>query len=171
MKNRNNRLLIRAVLILAITMACGLVKKEDTQELAQQAGDSAVVDTNSENAGEESPKQEATEPTENAPAPEQESDADAGGETAFPVTEDATNLSATEDSVNFQTGMSLNEAMEHYRRVFSGQGLTEDGLLTVTSETTFSMVFKGSPDGRAVVIQGVDLGNGSTNINIRYEDI
>jgi hypothetical protein len=33
------------------------------------------------------------------------------------------------------------------------------------------MVFDGDPSGQAIVIQGVDLGNGKTNVNIRYEKV
>jgi hypothetical protein len=32
------------------------------------------------------------------------------------------------------------------------------------------MVFDGDPEG-AVVVQGVDLGDGTTNVNIRHEDV
>ena len=34
----------------------------------------------------------------------------------------------------------------------------------------FSIVFDGSPNGKALVVQGVALGT-STNVNIRYEDV
>jgi len=33
------------------------------------------------------------------------------------------------------------------------------------------MVFDGHPNGKSIVVQGVDLGNGTTNINIRFEDV
>jgi hypothetical protein len=33
------------------------------------------------------------------------------------------------------------------------------------------MVFDGHAKGQAIVIQGVDLGNSMTNVNIRFEDV
>jgi hypothetical protein len=72
--------------------------------------------------------------------------------------------------VNFQTSLSLEDVIEFYRQVFAGQGLTERTLLTVIADATFSIVFDGSPNGQAIVVQGVDLG-ASVNVNIRFEDI
>ena len=56
------------------------------------------------------------------------------------------------------------------RRSFPEQGLAERALLMVTSDAAFSMVFDGWPNGRAIVVQGMDLGQ-TTNVNIRFEDI
>jgi len=33
------------------------------------------------------------------------------------------------------------------------------------------MVFDGDPSGKAVVIQGVDLGDGTVNVSMRLEDV
>jgi hypothetical protein len=33
------------------------------------------------------------------------------------------------------------------------------------------MVWDGHPSGKAIVVQGVDLGDGSVNVNIRLEDV
>jgi len=76
----------------------------------------------------------------------------------------------SEDVVNFQTSLSLEEAIEFYRQAFTGQGLTERKVLTVIEDEIFSMVFDGWPNNKALVIQGVDLGE-TTNINIRFEDV
>lgn len=51
-------------------------------------------------------------------------------------------------------------------RVFS-----ERELLTVESDGLFSMVFDGDPRGKAVVIQSVNLGDGSCTVTIRLEDV
>jgi sirohydrochlorin ferrochelatase len=61
--------------------------------------------------------------------------------------------------------------MEFYRNEYVSQGYTERGLLTVVSEGTFSMVFDGDPSGKAVVIQSVDLGDGSRTVAIRLEEV
>jgi hypothetical protein len=58
-----------------------------------------------------------------------------------------------------------------YRDEFiNKQGLAERGLVTVVNDTNFSIVFDGSENGMAVVVQGVQLDENSININIRYED-
>lgn len=93
-------------------------------------------------------------------------------ETEFPLPSTLSSLMVMENgSVNYQTDLTLDEVMEFYRQELTAKSLTEREILTVVSDTTFSMVFDGSPNGQAVVIQGVDLGNGATNVNIRYEDV
>lgn len=100
-------------------------------------------------------------------------EAPSGGhfDTEFPIPDDAQNFVNASGTVNFQTGMKLNEVMEYYRHEFSAQGYTERQLLTVTSDTTFSMVFDGHASGKSIVVQGVDLGNNSTNVSLRLEAV
>ena len=100
-----------------------------------------------------------------------------GGDTkasasGFPLTDDAYNVTDLGDeSVLFYTKLSQDEVIEFYRDVYVSQGYTERGLLTVVSDTTFSMVFDGDPSGKAVVIQSVDLGDGSRTVSIRLENV
>lgn len=90
----------------------------------------------------------------------------------FPITADAYNVVDLGDgSVLFYTNLSLEEVMGFYRDEYVSQGYTERGLLTVISDTTFNMVFDGDPSGKAVVIQSVDLGDGSRTVSIRLEDV
>jgi hypothetical protein len=90
----------------------------------------------------------------------------------FPLPEDASSLMELgEAGINFQTGMNVQEAMNFYRDAFGKQGLKERDLLTVVSDGVFSMVFDGHSSGKSVVIQGVDLGSGTLNINIRLENV
>jgi hypothetical protein len=103
--------------------------------------------------------------------PSTESDFSFGGESDFPLPSDAFNVTAIAGTTNFQTRLSLEEAMNFYRDVYGKEGFTERELLTVVSDDVFSMVFDGDPSGKAVVIQGVDLGDGTVNISIRLEDI
>lgn len=110
---------------------------------------------------------EATEAPDEAPT----EPSDGGSfDTEFPVPDDAQNFTNLAGNVNFQTGLSLEEAMAFYRDAFTAQGYTERDLLTVTSDTTFSMVFDGHASGDAIVVQGVDLG-GSSNVNVRLEAV
>lgn len=67
--------------------------------------------------------------------------------------------------------MSIDEVMAFYREEFGDKlGYTERDYLTNQTESTFQLVFDGHPKGLAIVIQGVDLGNGTTNVNIGFED-
>ncbi len=95
-----------------------------------------------------------------------------GGESEFPMPADAFNvISMGSDVTNFQTKMSLDDSMKFYKDEFAKLGYTEREILTVTSSTTFSMVYDGHESGKAIAVQGVDLGDGSTNISITLSDI
>jgi hypothetical protein len=91
--------------------------------------------------------------------------------TDFPMTADAYNITEAEGSLVFYTKLSAEDAMEFYRNEYTARGYTEREILTVVSDGTFSMVFDGDPSGKAVVIQSVDLGDGSRTIAIRLEDV
>ncbi|HET6847180.1 MAG TPA: hypothetical protein VFH29_10125 [Anaerolineales bacterium] len=92
--------------------------------------------------------------------------------TKFPLPSSVSNFTATGDSaINFQTKVGLSDTIAFYRGEFAKRGLTERTINTSITDTTFSLVFDGDPSGKAIVVQGVDLGNGSTNVNIRYEDV
>ena len=90
----------------------------------------------------------------------------------FPMTADAYNLVEVGDgSIVYYTKLSLEEAMEFYRDEYTSMGYSEREILTVVASGTFSIVFDGDPSGKAVVIQSVDLGDGSRTIAIRLEDV
>jgi hypothetical protein len=92
--------------------------------------------------------------------------------TTFPMPASVSNLTDTGNgSINFQTKTSLQDTIAFYREALTKAGLTERTINTAITDTTFSLVFDGDPSGKAVVVQGVDLGNGTTNVNIRYEDV
>lgn len=96
----------------------------------------------------------------------------AGHNTKWPMPDSVVNFTDMGNgSVNFQTKMSLKATVNFYRGAFEKQGLKERAELTALTDATFSMVFDGDPSAQAVVIQGVDLGNGLTNVNIRYEKV
>ncbi len=95
-----------------------------------------------------------------------------GYNTRFPLPGSVVNFTDTGNgSINFQTKMSIKDTIDWYRAAFVKSGLKERSSNTAITDTTFSMVFDGDPGGQAVVIQGVDLGNGLTNVNIRYEKV
>ncbi len=92
-------------------------------------------------------------------------------DTEFPVTADAYNVIEVNGNLIFYTKLSLEDTMKFYRDEYTAKGYTERELLTVVSDGTFSMVFDGDPSGKAVVIQSVDLGDGSRTVTIRLEDV
>ena len=120
------------------------------------------------------PGAEGGEEAPPADAPPVENDSSGGGtsnvETEFPLPDGAMNIQNLGGTINFQVKMSLDEALKFYMETLTKEGYTERTLLTVTSETTFSTVFDGHESGKAIVVQGVDLGDGMVNVNIRLED-
>ncbi len=94
-----------------------------------------------------------------------------GGESEFPMPDGASNVTNVGGTTNFQVKMSLSDAMKFYKDALTKSGYKERTILTVTSDTTFSMVFDGHKSGKAIVVQGVDLKNGSVNISIRLEGV
>lgn len=92
-------------------------------------------------------------------------------DTVFPLPADVQNFTGEggENPANFQTSLALDKALEFYKDTFIKQGLTERTLLTVTDEKVFSIVFDGSANGKALVVQGTSLTKDKTNVNIRYE--
>jgi hypothetical protein len=95
-----------------------------------------------------------------------------GGESEFPLPDDAVNVvNIGNDVVNFQTKLSLKEGMKFYRDQFGKLGYVERKEMTSSSATTFSMVFDGHKSGKAITVQGFDMGDGSTNISITLVDL
>jgi hypothetical protein len=90
----------------------------------------------------------------------------------FPMTTDAYNVIEMGDgSLIYYTKLSAEEAMQFYRDEFTSRGYTERENLTIVADGMFSMVFDGDASGKSVVIQSVDLGDGSRTISIRLEDV
>lgn len=94
--------------------------------------------------------------------------------TGFPMTADAYNVTEIGDgSLLYYTKLSLEEVMAFYRAEYTSRGYTEREILTVVEADAgvFSMVFDGDPSGKGVVIQSVDLNDGSRTVAIRLEDV
>lgn len=94
-------------------------------------------------------------------------------DTNFPLPDSVSNFSGEggDSPINFQTDLSLDETVSFYRQALSQQGYTERTINTAITETTASLVFDGHDSGQALVVQVVDIGNGATNVNVRFEDI
>ena len=147
-------LLVIVVLVLA-SLAC--------QGLSKKGGDTA-------------PSSDAPVPESVTVNPSSSSNEDSGvnnsSDSNFPMTKDAFNvINVGDGTVLYYTKMSVEDVMNFYRDEYTARGYTEREILTVVSDGVFSMVFDGDPSGKAVVIQSVDLGDGSRTITIRLEDV
>ncbi len=147
---KQRRILLAWLVLLSVSLACNAL-----------AG--TKQDTSPNNAA-------ATQPAGNPSAPNTNS-----GDTVktdFPLTADAFNVTDVGDgSIVFYTKLSADDVMKFYRDTYSAKGYKERAALTVVSGTTLSMVFDGDPSGKSVVIQSVDLGNGSRTVSIRLEAV
>lgn len=168
------------VTLLIVSLACSLAGGDTPAEEAPAADveKPAAEDTEAEEPAEETTAEETdAEDTDAEEADAEETEAEAPADeaqdydTEFPLPEDVQNFMGGEGTANFATSLTVEEAIEFYRGALADMGLTERTLNTAITETTFSMVFDGHENGKAVVVQGVDLGNGTTNINIRFEDV
>lgn len=111
------------------------------------------------------------QPTESAP-PVDNGSSNTTVKTDFPMTDDAYNtIDVGDGSLLYYTKMSMEDVLKFYRDEYTAKGYTERELLTTVSDGVFSIVFDGDPSGKAVVIQSVDLGDGSRTVAIRLEDV
>lgn len=192
--NRKQVLLSVLVVLLLASLACSLVGGLGEEAIVEDVAPEAESDESVEEE-EAAPAEEEPEPTEeveealeepeaeeeaeqaDAEQPEEEEAAPAEEESAeydteFPLPETVENFIAVGDTgINFATDLSIEESVEFYRQELEDAGLTERTINTAITDTTFSIVFDGHESGQAIVVQGVDLGDGSTNINIRFEDV
>jgi hypothetical protein len=145
---KRNRVLIFLVVLLAISLACGLFGSgsSDSDNTAPSVGDSQPSGSTSSGS--------TTYNTE------------------FPLPPNVDNFADLGDgAINYQTPMALTDVVVFYRDAFKSTGYVERDITTVINDTTFSIVWDGHPSGKAIVVQGVDLGNGTVNVNVRFEDV
>jgi len=89
----------------------------------------------------------------------------------FPMLADATNVTKISDeSIMYFTKASIDEIKAFYQKELTAQGLTERTILTIAEKGTLNLVFDGSANGKALVIQGTEV-NGSRTVSVRYESI
>jgi hypothetical protein len=160
---RTHRFLLALSILVLASLACQ----------ALTGGGSAPEAAAPAPAGQSQAEPEPTQPSAQQPEePAPAVSAGLGFETEFPVPGDASNgFDLGDGMISFQTGMSIDEALAFYRAEFSAKGYTEREILTSVTDSVFSIVFDGHANGKAIVVQAVDLGNGSVNITIRFEDV
>ncbi|MCJ7658457.1 MAG: hypothetical protein MUO67_04850 [Anaerolineales bacterium] len=173
-------LLILFTVLISISLACSTLSGSEPDTSLPPAGDEvptlvpSVTDVPTE-APPPEPAEPAAPEASDPPAPTEIPPEPPSGmgeiESDFPLPNDVQNfMQLDETSINFQTNLSLEEVVDFYRDAFTTQGLTERKLLTVIQDEVVSIVFDGAPNGMAVVLQCVDL-DGSTNVNLRFEDV
>jgi hypothetical protein len=145
-----HRLMLVLTLALVI-LACGSDNNKQTDKDASgQPEQAAVVE-----------QPEAEEPAEQA-APKVETD--------FPMLVDAENVLDMQGVIVYQSKTSLEDAFAFYRKELSGMGLKEREILTLDEEDMFQFVFDGSPNGKQLVVQTLQLDEKTINVTIRYEE-
>ena len=148
------RLFLVLIALVLASLACSLF-----------GGGDSGSDASPPSAGDSAPGEEVQP---EAPAPSNSGKY----ETDFPMPPKAENFMDLGDgAVNYQTPMKLTDVVDFYRGEFERAGYDERDITTVINDTTFSIVWDGHPSGKAIVVQGVDLGNGTVNVNVRFEDV
>ena len=90
-----------------------------------------------------------------------------GGESPFPVADDAFNIVSTPQSVTYQTKMSADDMMKFYRDELSKQGYAENKDMTTSFGGIIAMFFEG--DGKTIVLAGAPVGDGSLSVTLAYQ--
>lgn len=148
---KRNRVLVLLAFLLIASLACNLIGGGGSDESISPGGD------NTPGGGSPSSESEGSTGEYNSDFP------------LPPAVENYLDLGG--GGINFQTTMTLDEVVDFYRGAFGDAGYTEREITTVINDTTFSMVWDGHSSGQAIVVQGVDLGNGTVNVNVRFEGV
>jgi hypothetical protein len=157
---KHYRTCLSIAVLVAASIACQAVTGAGSDE-------APVVPSSTDSA----PQPEVEQPTAVFDDGNDNGSSDSSVSTDFPMTDDAFNVVEAGGSLIYYTNLSADDALEFYRDEYTSMGYTERDLLTVAENGMFSIVFDGDPSGKAVIIQSVDLGDGSRTIAIRLEDI
>jgi hypothetical protein len=90
-----------------------------------------------------------------------------GGESPFPVTDDAFNVVSTPQSVTYQTKLSADDVMKFYRDELGKQGFSENKDMTTSFGGIVAMFFEGN--GKTIVLGGAPIGDGSLSVTLAYQ--
>ena len=151
------------LVLVAATLACG--RRGAPDEAVEPTVPPPTAAQATEKATAETAEPEPTSPpTKSAERPMEY-------DTVFPLPDDVQNFTGGggEEGINFQTSLSMDDAIEFYRGAFAKLGLEEYPILTSIEDESFSLVFLGWEGSEELVIQGVVFGD-VTNINIRLEE-
>lgn len=168
--------LLLVTMLVVSSLACGVFSGgiSDSQPDADSTPEQLPTSAGGPEDEEVGPALPTSVPDDEGVQPTDPVEGSAQFDTEFPLPENVQNFMKVpqfDAGINFQTDMNLEEVVAFYREEFTLHGLSERELLTVIDDSSFSMVFDGSPNGLAVILQGVVLGPDQTNVNIRYEDL
>lgn len=167
---KHHRVILAIAVLVLATLACQTVMGAGTRDLPAES-EPAAEETETIAAPTLNPVPQKM-PTERPAEDAIPGDSTPAGSSQFPMTADAYNIVEVGDgSLIYYTKLSAEEAMQFYRDEYASQDYTEREDLTLVVDGMFSMVFDGDPSGKSVVIQSVDLGDGSRTISIRLEDV
>ena len=146
---RKMRVIVTLMVILLVILACSFIPGAKTENKIPPPSA-----TQNDQASE--PSAAKTDPSSNE-------------KSSFPLPPNTKIISNQSDTVIGQDKLDITEIVSFYRSEFSKSGLKEDNILTTINKTSFSIVFKGSANGKNIVVQGTDIGDGSVTFSIRYE--
>lgn len=158
-------------LLVIASLACNFISGAGKKEATPQSGAGKPLVTAAAGTDDTTEVPNIVPSTAEAPATGEAGTGTNSNTTEFPLPTDITNFVDLGDGwINFQANMSVKDAIAFYRDSFARQGYKEREVNTAITDTTFSLVFDGHASGKAIVVQGVDVG-GAVNVNIRFEDL
>lgn len=169
MNKPNRHILIALATVLLASLACNTILGGSAT--AQPTDAPFNIEPTAEGPVEPTPEQPVDAPTK---PPIGGGDTGGGGsnpQSEWPLPGTVTNFVEAGGSTNFQTDLAFDEVIKFYQAEFANAGYTERGLLHVVSTGVFSMVFDGHASGQQIAVQGVDLGDGTVNVNISLQTI
>ncbi len=92
-----------------------------------------------------------------------------GGESPFPMTDDASNVVSTPEMVTYLTSLSADEVIKFYQDKFGAMGYTEEKDMTANFGGIFSMTFDGHESGKKIIIAGVPFEEGKTSVTVTFQ--
>ena len=164
-----NRWVIAICVLMSVSLSCNFLMnaKKSDPDLSRIVPTRTIdvqptIEQPTQAQSEQLPTQQPTQPEAALPKVE----------TEFPLPDGTSGLMNLGNSgINFQAKITLKAAITFYRESFAKLGYKEREINTAITDATFSLVFDGHSSGKAIVVQGLDLGAGGVNINIRLEDL
>ena len=151
------------------TLACSLVGKSSETPTPQPAANVNENSTFSENKNANTNMDDSENRNINENESEHSNSNTPNQGAEFPIPDKADVIQSSPDLVVGTVKMSMDDIVSFYRKELKQQGLSEDTLLTTISDSTYSLVFKGTSNGKSVVVQGTEIDKGTIAFSIRYE--
>ena len=172
LQKNSSRLLLALIILILPALACQALTGDGAEEPTAVVVEMTDIPTEAMPTEAVSTEVQPTSPPQETAPPPQPTEPEVGDyDSPFPLPSDVQNFSKLSDEqINYQTSLSMDEVIAFYRAEFTAQGLSERGILTVIEENAFSMVFDGAPNGKPIVLQGFPLDENTTNVNVRYEE-